>query len=199
MDTKPYNCLKISLGSKFKGYASDELLKPVFKIASKEKIPVVFDFGDSSQKDESVKFGPPLHLDEVAVANRNVDFVISRCGIPWIQDAAEVAYKNYNVFLECSAFLTEDIGKMDVNKINSTMVDPLKWVYYYVENPRKIMYGSGYPKVTGDNLKTYLEYYKKAIPPDARQQVFYENAACVYKFNRRFIKDNKIKVECSEY
>jgi len=39
------------------------------------------------------------------------------------------------------------------------------------------MYGSDYPKVTGDNLKTYLENYKKAILSAARQEVFYENAA----------------------
>jgi len=199
LKTKKYNCLKISLGYKFKGYASDKSLIPVYKIADQKDIPVVFDFGDSSQKDESFKFGPPLHLDEVAVANRNVDFVISRCGNPWIQDAAQVAYKNKNVFLECSAFLTGDIDKMDVKEITATMVDPLKWVYYYIENPQRIMYGSDYPNVKGDNLKTYLQYYKGAIPPAARQRVFYENAVCLYKLYNNFIKDNNIIDTCKEW
>ena len=39
---------------------------------------------------------------------RRSTFVIAHCGNPWIESAAEVAYKNPNVYIECSAMLTGD-------------------------------------------------------------------------------------------
>jgi hypothetical protein len=67
-------------------------------------IPVVFHTGDTQAKEGKLKYADPIHIDEVAVDNPNVTFVIAHCGNPWYQTAAEVAYKNKNVFLECPRF-----------------------------------------------------------------------------------------------
>lgn len=207
LQTNRYNCLKIFFGKHLKGDAADKLL-PIYEIARVKKIPVVLDFSNSVQ-DEFLKFGPPLHVDETAVISRynneipikdrRINFVIAHCGSPWIQDAAQVAYKNLNVYLECSIKQIEKIRQTNLQNVGFISVNPLKWIYNYVEHPERIMYGSDYPQVKGENLKDNLQYFKDSIPGNYRNKVFSENAACLYKFSSDFKKKNKIEVDCRDY
>jgi hypothetical protein len=64
-----------------------------------------------------VKFSHPLTIDEVAVDHPDITFVIAHAGNPWIESAAEVAYKNPNVYLDGSAFV---IGDCSTSKYHHT-------------------------------------------------------------------------------
>jgi predicted TIM-barrel fold metal-dependent hydrolase len=59
------------------------------------------------------------------------------------------------------------------------------------------MFGSDYSDSIVTNIKSYIDAYKKAIPERHWRAVFSENAACVYKFNKRFPADFG-KVDCSK-
>lgn len=179
-----FGCIKIYLGYA-RRYAYDEAYTEVYKLAEKYDVPVVFHTGDTYSRRAKVKYADPITIDEVAVDHPNVSFVIAHCGNPWIQSAAEVAYKNKNVYLECSALLIGDFDQMSQDKIDTYMVQPLRWVFGYVEDPSKVMFGTDWPLV---GIKQYLDAYKRAIPEEYWQQVFYENAARVFNFKPQSIQ-----------
>ncbi|NDD91641.1 amidohydrolase, partial [bacterium] len=171
-----FSCIKIYLGY-IPRYATDPVYKPAYELAEKYNVPVVFHTGDTLDRDGKVKFADPLTIDEVAVDHRKITFVIAHCGNPWIESAAEVAYKNQNVYLDGSAFLIGDLSKMPREKIEDYVVKPLRWVFGYVEDPTKLMFGSDWPLTS---ISQYLEAFKQAIPKEHWRAVFRENALRVF-------------------
>lgn len=176
-----YGCIKIYLG--YEPYwASDPRYAPVYELAEKYDVPVVFHTGDTDRTSALLKYADPLTVDEVAVAHPKVRMVLAHCGNPWIESAAEVAYKNPNVYLDGSAFLTGDLRQQPAQKVETYMVKPLAWVFGYLENPKKLMFGSDWP-VT--NIPSALEAFKRAIPENDWNDVFCANAVRVFKLQFR--------------
>lgn len=176
LESGKFSCVKIYLGY-IPRYATDPVYEPAYQLAEKYGVPVVFHTGDTLDRDGKVKFADPLTIDEVAVDHRKVTFVIAHCGNPWIESAAEVAYKNPNVYLDGSAFLIGDLSEMPREKIEDYVVKPLRWVFGYVEDPTKLMFGSDWPLTS---IQQYLEAFKKAIPSEHWRAVFRENALRVF-------------------
>lgn len=178
LQTGKYGCLKIYLGYLHR-YAFDQRYEPFYKLARKYDVPVVFHTGDTNSSVAKLKYADPLTIDEVAVDHPKVRFVIAHCGNPWIESAAEVAYKNPNVFLECSAMLIGDLEQMPKEKVDTYVVRPIAWIFGYVEDPSKLMFGTDWP-LTG--MKAYVDAYKRAIPREHWKAVFHDNAVRVFKF-----------------
>jgi predicted TIM-barrel fold metal-dependent hydrolase len=175
-----YGCIKIYLGYVHR-YAYDKSYEPVYALAEKYDVPVVFHTGDTYSADAKLKFADPLTIDEVAVDHRKVKFVIAHCGNPWIQSAAEVAYKNPNVYLEGSALLIGNLDRMPMQKVDEYVVKPLAWIFGYVEDPTKLMFGSDWPLV---DIESYVKAFKRAIPREHWKAVFHDNAARVFKLRQ---------------
>ncbi len=176
-----YRCLKIYLGY-IHQYASDKRYQPAYRLAEKYDVPVIFHTGDTYDVDGKLKYADPLTIDEVAVDHRKVTFVIAHCGNPWIQSAAEVAYKNPNVYLDGSAFLIGNLKETSADAIKRTMVDPLAWIFAYVEDPKKLMFGSDWPLV---RMTDYIDAFKQAIPREHWQAVFHDNAVRVFRLDKK--------------
>lgn len=174
-----YRCVKIYLGYVHR-YAADPLYEPVYRLAERFDVPVIFHTGDTNSTKAKLKYTDPLTIDEVAVDHPRVRFVLAHCGNPWIESAAEVAYKNPNVYLDGSAFFVGDVRKMPREKVDEYMVRPLVWIFGYVEDPTKLMFGSDWPLV---NIPGYVEAFRRAIPPEHWQAVFHDNAVRVFKFD----------------
>lgn len=172
-----FSCIKIYLGY-VPRYATDPIYDPVYQLAEKYEVPVVFHTGDVFDPNARVKFADPLLVDDVAVQHRKINFVIAHCGNPWIDTAAEIAYKNENVYLDGSAFLTGDLDQMPTTKVEESVVKPLKWIFNYIENPKKLMFGTDWPLT---KTSSYIKAFKTAIPPEHWDDVFYNNAARVFK------------------
>lgn len=173
-----YGCLKVYLGYIYR-YANDPRYRPLYRLAEKYDVPVVFHTGDTSSAKGKLKYADPLTIDEVAVDHPKMKFVIAHCGNPWIESAAEVAYKNPNVYLECSAMLIGKLDEMPAEKVDAFVVRPISWIFGYVEDPKKLMFGTDWPLT---DIKTYVEAYKRAIPKEHWKAVFHDNAARVFKF-----------------
>jgi predicted TIM-barrel fold metal-dependent hydrolase len=94
---------------------------------------------------------------KVAVDHRKVTFVIAHCGNPWIESAAEVAYKNDNVYLECSALLLGNLDELPKEQVDTYVVRPISWIFGYVEKPTKLMFGTDWPLT---DVKPYVDAYK---------------------------------------
>jgi hypothetical protein len=172
-----FKCIKVYLGYAHR-YAGDPGYQPLYRIAQKYDVPVVFHTGDTYTKTGKLKYSDPLTIDEVAVDFPKTTFVLAHCGNPWIQSAAEVAYKNPNVYLECSAFVIGDLSKMSDEYLRRYMIEPISWIFGYVEDPRKMMFGSDWPLT---NVKLYLEAFKRAIPEQYWPVVLHDNAKRVFK------------------
>jgi hypothetical protein len=177
--SRDYRCVKIYLGYIHR-FAYEAPYRDVYAIAQKHGVPVVFHTGDTYSTTAKLKYADPLTIDEVAVDFPKVTFVIAHMGNPWIQSAAEVAYKNPNVYIEGSAFAIGDLSKKDPQsaaKLETYVIEPIRWTFGYIANPSKVMYGTDWP-LTG--MKDYLEAYKKAIPREHWCKVFFENAITVF-------------------
>lgn len=175
-----YRCIKIYLGYVHQ-FANDASYQPAYALAEKYDVPVVFHTGDTYSTEGKLKYADPLTIDEVAVEHRKVRFVIAHCGNPFIESAAEVAYKNPNVYLDGSAFLIGDLSKSSREKLDTYAVRPLAWIFGYVEDPTKLMFGTDWPLTP---IGPYVEIFKRAIPQKHWRAVFHDNAARVFKLKR---------------
>lgn len=173
-----FGCIKIYLGYIHR-FAYDAAYQPVYQLAKKYDVPVVFHTGDTYSAKAKLKFADPLTIDEVAVDHPDVRFVIAHCGNPWIESAAEVAYKNPNVYLECSALLIGDLDQKRKQDVETYVVRPIAWIFGYLEDPTKLMFGTDWPLTA---MKPYVEAYKRAIPKEHWKAVFHDNAVRVFKF-----------------
>lgn len=173
-----YGCIKIYLGYVHQ-WAYDKGYEPAYALAEKYDVPVVFHTGDTYSTTGKLKYSDPLTIDEVAVDHPKVTFVIAHAGNPWIESAAEVAYKNPNVYLDGSAFLIGDLRKEPKEKVDQYVVRPIAWIFGYMEDPKKLMFGTDWP-LTG--MKPYVDAFKRAIPPEHWKAVFHDNAARVFHF-----------------
>jgi predicted TIM-barrel fold metal-dependent hydrolase len=81
---------------------NDPSLETVFRIAAKYEVPVMIHTGDTYSKTAKVRMAHPLRVDDIAVDYPDVKFVMCHLGNPWFQDAAEVLYKNDNVYADIS-------------------------------------------------------------------------------------------------
>lgn len=176
---RKFGCIKIYLGYVYQ-MASHPNYKPAYKLAEKYKVPVVFHTGDTSEKGALLKYAEPMDIDEVAVTHPNVTFVIAHLGNPWVETAAEIVYKNDNVYADISAFLVGELETRSENDVDELIVKPVRWAFQFIENPNKLMFGTDWPLV---GMKPYITAIKKAIPEQYWEDVFYNNAAKVFKFS----------------
>jgi hypothetical protein len=172
-----FGCIKIYLGYVHQ-WAYDPAYQPAYALAEKYGVPVVFHTGDTYSTTGKLKYADPLTIDEVAVDHPKVNFVIAHCGNPWIESAAEVAYKNPNVYLDGSAFLIGDLGKLPKGTVDQYVVKPLAWIFGYLQDPTKLMFGTDWPLTS---IAPYVEAFKAAIPREHWKAVFHDNAARVFK------------------
>lgn len=172
-----YSCMKVYLGYVPK-FASDPFYAPFYRLAEKYDVPVVFHTGDTYDKMAKVKYADPLTVDEIAVTYPKVRFVIAHMGNPWIQSAAEVTYKNDNVYVDTSALMLGDLTKASEESVEELVVKPIHWFLLYVENPKKLLFGTDWPLL---DVKSYIAAVKRAIPKKDWDDVFYLNATRVFK------------------
>lgn len=177
--TGRYRCLKIYLGYAAR-YAGDAVYDPVYALAARYDVPVVFHTGDTYSSRARLKYAHPLTIDDVAVDHPTVRFVIAHAGYPWIQSAAEVTYKNPNVFIEASAFMVGSPADEPRAWLDRYVVEPIAWIFGYVEDPSKLLFGSDWPLV---DIAGYVAAYQRAIPREHWRAVFHDNAVRVFKLD----------------
>lgn len=172
LEEKSIYGIKVYLGY-YPRYATDKVYSKFYSIAGEYGCPVILHTGDTYGSQYQVKYSHPLQIDELAIKFRKTNFVIAHLGNPWIRDAAEVVYKNENVFVDLSAFC---IGK--VEKVPKFVYNDIEYAWEYVGNPEKFLYGSDWPLV---KMGDYIPIIQKAIPEESHTKVFYENAKRLFR------------------
>ena len=154
-------------------YPSDPRYFPFYQLAGKYNKPVIIHTGDTFGSQYLVKYAHPLAVDEIAVKFPKTTFIIAHLGNPWVRDAAEVIYKNENVYADLSAFCIGHTRGHDFKRIQQD----IQWAISYTGRPDKFLYGSDWPL---SPMKEYIEVIKKAVPAKFHKKVFYENAKRVF-------------------
>lgn len=149
---------------------------PYYELAEKYKLPVFFHTGDTYSPNAKLKFAHPLTVDEVAVNFPKVNFVLCHVGNPWTVDAAEVIYKNINVWTDLSGLLVgsdEDFADGAETDARRDVIERVRLGFRYAERPNRFVYGSDWPLAP---MPAYAAFIREAIPVEFHDMVFGENA-----------------------
>ncbi len=113
--------------------------------------PAIFHSGDclNSVKCAKIKYAHPLHIDDVAVDFPHMNFVIAHMGYPWHRDAAEVCYKNKNVFADISGFVYGNFSGPDMTKFQRVLHEFLD-----IADSDRLLFGTDWPI---SNQASYLD------------------------------------------
>ncbi len=131
-------------------FANDKVYYKLAEICAENKIPLMFHTGDvwtdektGGVKTAKVRFAHPLYIDDLAADFPDLNIVICHFGNPWMIDAAEVLYKNKNVYADLSA--------LDVNKPwDSGTKKRLLEAIEYGQCSDKLLFGSDFPLFPAD-------------------------------------------------
>lgn len=156
----------------------DRVYQEVYDLAEKYSLPVVIHSGDTYSERGLLKYSHPLNVDELAVARRNINFVIAHMGDPWVMDTAEIIRKNYNVYADISGLIVGDRTIVETYRSRKDYVDHIKRGLVYADVYNKILFGSDWPLV---QIKPYIEFIKSIIPGEFHEDVFYNNAFRIFK------------------
>lgn len=151
-------------------YPTDRLCVPVYELAAKYRVPVMFHSGDTYTKRGKLKYAHPIHLDDVAVDHPDMRIVICHIGNPWFRDTAELMYKNDNVRADISGLI---LGGFEA-KFESWLADQLRDVILYAGNPEDLLFGTDWPLV---DMAPYLRFVRSLeLDEEHERMLLYENA-----------------------
>ena len=164
----------------------DPNYKPYYRLAAKYRLPVIFHTGDTWSTTAKVKFAHPLRVDEVAVDNQDVQFVIAHFGNPWLIDAAEVVFKNSNVCADLSGLFVggekEFLDLLTAAKKGDSaaglVFSDLRKAIGYVGDYGKFLYASDWPLAP---MAAYRRLIEAIIPKEHHKTVFRTNAERLFE------------------
>ncbi len=172
--------LKVYLGYLY--YPPDHAgYHPYYELAERFRLPVIFHTGDTYSPAAKLRFALPLPIDDVAVDHRKVNFVLAHLGNPWLTDAAEVVYKNCNVWADLSGLALGDDQAFAAPERQEALAETRSAVakaFRYAERPNRFLYGSDWPLAP---MAAYRDFIAAAIPEVFHTQVFEENAGMLFR------------------
>jgi uncharacterized protein len=143
-------------------YPHDRRLDPVYEYARRRRLPVLIHTGDTMDPQGLVKYTRPVEVDEVAVRFRDVSLVLCHFGNPWIEEAAEVVYKNRNVYADTSGLLAHPsypLFDRMVDLCRQRLIEAI----LTVGSAERVLYGSDWPLI---DLKVALQLVTSLDLPD---------------------------------
>jgi predicted TIM-barrel fold metal-dependent hydrolase len=152
-----------------------------YELAAKYNIPMMFHTGDTYSPQAKLKYAHPLGVDDVAVDHPDTRFVICHIGNPWTLEAAEVIYKNMNVWGDLSGLMvgTDEVFVSDEGReATIDLSHAIQRAIRYSERPNRFVYGSDWPLAP---MTAYRDFILEAVPSDYRELVFKENARVLFR------------------
>jgi predicted TIM-barrel fold metal-dependent hydrolase len=155
--------------------------RPYYELAERFNLPVVCHTGDTYSPRAKLRFAQPLLIDEVAVDHPKVRFVLAHLGNPWLIEAAEVVYKNVNVWADLSGLAVGDELAFRAEERQETLQEVmagLRRAFRYAERPNRFLFGSDWPLAP---LSAYRDLVAAAIPEIHHPLVFADNARVLFR------------------
>lgn len=124
-------------------HPADTWLRPYLWEACRANLPVIFHSGDCFCKvgHAKLKYALPLHIDDLAVEMPDLKIIIAHMGYPWQREAAEVVYKNKNVYADISGFVYGDFTLRDSDHFRKVMGEFVEIAGGW----KKLLFGTDWP------------------------------------------------------
>lgn len=155
--------------------------RPYYELAERYQVPVIFHTGDTYSPCAKLRYAQPLLVDDVAVDHPKVKFVMAHLGNPWMTDAAEVIYKNVNVWADLSGLVVGEAEAFTAEERRETWEQTQQAVrraFRYAERPNQFLYGSDWPLAP---MAAYRSFIAAAIPEVHHALVFEDNARNLFR------------------
>lgn len=160
-------------------YPTDRLCVPVYDLAAKYRVPVMFHSGDTYTKLGKLKYAHPLHIDDVAVDHPDLRIVICHLGNPWLRDCAELMYKNDNVRADISGLVLKGFEA----KFERWLVEQVRELILYAGNPEDLLFGTDWPLV---DMSPYLRFMRGLdLEPEQERLIMHDNAEYWFRLKER--------------
>lgn len=156
-------------------YPHDPRMRVVYELAGEFGVPVMIHSGDTFDPQGKVKYAHPLEIDEVAVDNRDVTFVICHLGNPWVTDTMEVIYKNANVVADFSGLT---LGHFE-ERFERYMLEQINEFVAFAGDPSKLLFGTDWPVA---DMGDYVRFVKALnLSTEENELILWRNAARIFK------------------
>lgn len=175
--------IKIYLGY-YPFYAYDDVYQPVYELAKRYQVPVIYHTGDTYSERGLLKYAHPLTIDEVAVQHREINFMMAHLGDPWVLDGMEVVYKNRNVFADLSGLVVGDAADCARMKDSPFAFMHLRHAVAYGNHYEKLLFGTDWPLAP---VRPYMQFVQEFIPEAYFEDVFYKTALQVFPRIKPFV------------
>lgn len=161
-------------------YPHDRRLDPVYEFARARSLPVLLHQGDTLDGLGLVKYARPIEVDEVAGRFRDVRFVLCHLGNPWIEETAELVYKNPNVWTDTSGLLAHPSTPY-FERMVTLARERLFHAILSVGAPDRFLYGSDWPLV---ELGVSIDLVDRLDLPDTdREKILGGNARRLFRLS----------------
>ena len=161
-------------------YPHDERLHPVYEFAHKARLPVMIHQGDTLDPNGSVKYARPVEVDEVAVRFRDVRFVLCHLGNPWIEETAELVYKNTNVYTDTSGLLAHPSVPY-FREMTHRAQRRLTNAIAAIGDSHRVLYGSDWPLESIETAVALVEGLD--LPAEDRARILGDNARELFRLD----------------
>lgn len=153
-DIKNFSCLKSSTFNDW-GFVKTEQSIFLTDLIQAGKF-AMFHTGDTycACGNAKLKYAHPLGIDDVATDFPELKIVMAHLGYPWHRDAAEVMYKNKNVYADISGFVYNDFTNKD-KKNFEIMIEEYARVN---DDFERLLFGTDFPI---SNQKSYVQTLKE--------------------------------------
>lgn len=142
-------------------YANDRKLYPLYEIADRHQVPVLFHTGTLFYTGVRLKYGQPLPVDDVATDFPNLNIIMAHFGFPWYFEAMAIAERNPNVYFNIAGWKPKHIPKDVIRYIDG----PLK---------HKALFGSDYPLLT--RVEVIEQLQNLGLKESTMERLLVENA-----------------------
>jgi predicted TIM-barrel fold metal-dependent hydrolase len=149
-------------------YPNDIRMYPLYAKVQELGMPMLVHTGSSVFKGARIKYGDPLHLDDVAIDFPEMPILLAHSGRPfWYEQAFWMARRHPNVYLEVSGLPAKKL---------------MEYFPRLEEIAPKVVYGSDWPG-NPDLKRNVRAIQKLPLSTEAKQAILHDNAARLLGIN----------------
>jgi predicted TIM-barrel fold metal-dependent hydrolase len=154
-------------------FANDRTAYPLYELFAEARLPVLFHTGHSGIGTGvpggggiRLKYGHPMHIDDVAVDFPELPIVMAHPSFPWQDEAISICLHKPTVHIDLSGWSPKYFPPVLVQYANSLL-------------KRKVLFGSDYPWIAPD--RWLADFAKLGIKDAVRPLILKENAVRLFR------------------
>ncbi len=153
-------------------FPNDRLAYPLYEVFAEAGLPVLFHTGHSGigtgmpgGGGVRLKYGNPMHVDDVAVDFPDLKIILAHPSFPWQEEAISVCLHKPTVYIDLSGWSPKYFPPILIQYANTLL-------------KHKMLFGSDYPLITPD--RWMADFAKIDIRPEVRPLILKENAVTFF-------------------